>query len=146
MSAEKQIKNAQKSRNVWRVNLIRFGQVWLCALALSVILFFWYFWSRAGEYEDRYAVLAAMLRLKLTDEKVVLVGGRSNVILVETQQGYQPIFDNYMKSLGWQFVDRMGSGVYFRKGNQELEVRDFSLTVYFRLHGLGSDPHKLLRR
>ena len=81
-----------------------------------------------------------MLRLTLTDEKVVAVGGRSDVVLMKSS-GYQKVFDGYMKNLGWSFADRMGASVYFCKDAQELTVVDGSMTRYFRIHGLGCNPY-----
>ena len=51
-----------------------------------------------------------------------------------------------MQSLGWQYVDQMGSAVYYRQGKRELTVNDFALSSYFRIQCLGCNPHKVLRR
>ena len=114
----------------------------MAPLVLCAALFCFYFWNSAGVYRDRNAVLAAMLRLQIHDEKLTPVGGRPDVLLLKTW-GYQTALDHHLAKLGWGKVEWMGSIGHARKGSQQMEVVDESMTAQFRIVGLGHAPYSV---
>lgn len=119
---------------------IRLGCFCVSPIALIFLFFCWYFWSNAEVYSDRPALLSAMLRLQLGKEKVVSIGGRSDVLLLKTYK-HQDALDGYFKVLGWSRVDWMGAEGQSRKGTQIMRVVNLAMTRYFRIIGLGHSPY-----
>lgn len=135
------MKVEQQAKRIKSKRIIRFGRISLSPVALLLAMFVWYFWSSAGRYHDRFAVLSAMLRLRFTDEKIVFVGGRPDTLLIKT--GDQATIDDYLNRSGWSCADWMDAEKQCRQNNQKMRIVNAAMTRCFRIVGLGHAPYSV---
>lgn len=109
------------------------------ALLSFVLLICWYFWSNAGRSNDRYGVLQAMIKQKISGQSMVSVRGRSDIFLSKADPNKSAL-KAYMKRLGWGEFDQLGSVMYFKKDRQRMEIKSLSMTRYFEVLTFDREP------
>ncbi len=114
----------------------------LCLLpvALYCLLQGAYYWSNAGRSPDRYGVLLAMLKLRLTGQNIISVSGRNDMLLSRAEYGEKKELNLYMRNMGWAYSDQAGAVSYFRSGTKKREVFHLSMTPHFTVYTL-RPPH-----
>jgi hypothetical protein len=129
------------ARSTKRKRFRRLAGVCLSPVLVLVLLFGWSLWDSIGRCDEPLTVLSAMVRLEVSGEQIVPIGGRSDVLLAKVR-GHQQVLDRHLARSGWGLVDWMGSEGQSRKGGRTLRVSSGAMFHYFRILGLGRSPYK----
>ncbi len=130
-----------RARSTKSQRFTRLAGICLLPVLGLVLLVGWSLWSSISRCDEPLAVLCAMVRLQVSDEQIVPVGGRSDVLLAKVR-GHQRALDLYLVRSGWSRVDWMGSEGQSRKGGRTMHVASGAMFHYFRILGLGRSPYK----
>ncbi|QUL98728.1 MAG: hypothetical protein IMF26_01175 [Candidatus Fermentithermobacillus carboniphilus] len=84
------------------------------------------------------AVLIGILRLELGNKDIVLISDSDHKFIA--RDGSEEPLTKLLAAYGWQFVDRLGSGIFYRRDGQTLYVDARMFTRRYVIYDLEHHP------
>lgn len=93
----------------------------LIVTGLALFIFMLFFGTALFQERNSLPVFSAVLRLELSGIEIAPISSNSNLLIQKVGEGEAPLTE-YLSENGWEFIDRLGSAIFYEKDGATLTV------------------------
>ena len=77
-------------------------------------------------------IVAGISKLSFTNRDIVKISDNPRWYIISSKDGYDPII-NIMEGEDWEYIEQIGSGLIFEKGDERLTISTVQFTRWYRI-------------